>query len=58
MDRVPMGVSHLRGVASHTADAVQAQCVLLESIEDALESSLGYNPELSVLGGLYRLIPV
>lgn len=51
-----MGVSHLRRVASHTANAVQAQRVPFKSVEDALESSLGHDPELSILGDICRYI--
>ena len=51
-----MGIPHIRGVTSHTTDAVQAQCVPLKSDEDALESSLGHDPELSILGDVYRFI--
>lgn len=52
-----MGVPHLRGVASHTIDVIQAQGVPFESVEDALESSLGHNPELGILGDVCGCIP-
>jgi len=58
VDCVSMGVPHLWSIASHTVDAVQAPRVPFESVEDALESSLGHNPELNILGGVYRFIPM
>lgn len=58
MDRVSMGIPHLRGVTSHTIDAVQAQCVPFESVEDDLESSLGHDPELRIPGVVCCFIPM
>lgn len=51
-----MGIPHLRGVAPHTTDAFQAQCIPFESVEDALESDLGDDPELSIPSDVYRYI--
>jgi hypothetical protein len=53
-----MGIPHLRGVTSHSTDAVQAQRIRFESVEDDLESSLGHDPELRILGDVYRFIPM
>lgn len=58
VDCVSMGVPHLRSIASHTADTVQAPRVPFESVENALESSLGHNTQLNVLGGICRFIPM
>lgn len=52
-----MGVPHIRGFASHTDDVVQAQRVPFQSPENAAEGDLGYDPELSIPGGVCRFIP-
>lgn len=53
-----MGFPHLRDAASCTTDAIQTQCILLKSLEDALESSMGHDPELSILGDVCCYIPM
>lgn len=58
VDCVPMGIPDLRGAASDTAHAVQAQGVPLEPVEDALEGDLGHHPELCVFGDVHRRIPM
>lgn len=58
VDRISMGIPHLRSIASDTNDAVQAQRIPFESIKDALEGSLGNYPELSIPGDVYCYIPM